>query len=98
MDDIIPPTCDLALSEMLDRALNKGVVVIGDITISIADVDLIYLGLKILLSSVETAQRLRPPRESPLPPRHTKLAPEACCGSTDTTEIGSEHALSLRSH
>jgi hypothetical protein len=54
------PRCDLALSELLDRVLNRGVVVVGDLTISIADVDLIYLGLKVLLSSVETAESLRP--------------------------------------
>jgi len=57
---------DLALKErqvtlldLLDRILEKGVVLHGDITISVADVDLIYLGLKVLLSSVETAERMR---------------------------------------
>lgn len=59
MSDIVPPNSELALSELLDRVLNKGVVVIGDVTISIANIDLIYLGLKVLLSSVETAERLR---------------------------------------
>jgi hypothetical protein len=49
----------LALSELLDRALNKGVVLWGDATISVAGVDLIYVGLKVLLASVDTAQRLR---------------------------------------
>lgn len=60
MTDILPARSDLALSELLDRALNKGVVILGDVTISIADVDLIYLGVKVLLGSVETAERLRP--------------------------------------
>lgn len=64
MTDILPARSDLALSELLDRALNKGVVVIGDVTISIADVDLIYLGVKVLLGSVETVERLRPVRDS----------------------------------
>lgn len=49
----------LALSELLDRALNKGVVLWGDATISVAGVDLVYVGLKVLLASVDTAQRLR---------------------------------------
>jgi hypothetical protein len=49
----------LALSELLDRALNKGVVVWGEATISVAGVDLIYVGLKVLLASVDTAERLR---------------------------------------
>jgi len=49
----------VTLLEILDRALTKGVVISGDIVISVADVDLVYLGLKVLLSSVETMERLR---------------------------------------
>lgn len=49
----------VTLLEVLDRVLDKGVVVSGDIVISVADVDLVYLGLKVLLSSVETMERLR---------------------------------------
>jgi len=49
----------ITLLEVLDRALDKGVVISGDIVISVADVDLVYLGLKVLLSSVETMERLR---------------------------------------
>jgi predicted TIM-barrel enzyme len=45
----------IALCEVLDRVLNKGVVVHGDVTISVADVDLVYLGLRLLLTSIETA-------------------------------------------
>ncbi len=55
----------LALSELLDRALNKGVVVWGDATISVAGVDLIYVGLKVLLASVDTAQKLRDDARAP---------------------------------
>ena len=42
MDDIITKSKDVTLLEVLDRALDKGVVVSGDIVISVADVDLIY--------------------------------------------------------
>lgn len=49
----------VTLLEVLDRVLDKGVVVSGDIVISVADVDLIYLGLKVLVSSVETMEHLR---------------------------------------
>jgi len=45
-----------AIADLLDRALNKGVVLWGDATISLAGVDLIYVGLKVLVSSFETAQ------------------------------------------
>ena len=50
---------ELALSELLDRALNKGVILWGDATISVAGVDLVYVGLKVLLASVDTAQELK---------------------------------------
>jgi len=47
----------ISLCETLDRVLNKGVVVAGEVTISVADVDLIYLGLSLVLTSVETARQ-----------------------------------------
>jgi len=52
---------DVTLVELLDRVLDKGVTVSGDVVISVADVDLIYVGLRLLLSSVETMERLRGP-------------------------------------
>lgn len=42
--------------ELLDRVLNTGVVAMGEIVISVAGVDLIYLNLNLLLTSVETAR------------------------------------------
>ncbi len=55
------PTLDdharVCLCEVLDRVLNKGVVVAGDLTISVADIDLIYLGLELVLTSVEAARQ-----------------------------------------
>ena len=48
----------VSLCEALDRVLNKGVVVVGEITISVADIDLIYLGLQVVLTSIETARGL----------------------------------------
>jgi hypothetical protein len=59
MDSATATEKDVTLLEVLDRVLNKGVVVAGDLVISVADVDLIYVGLRILLSSVETMERLR---------------------------------------
>ena len=46
----------ISLCEVLDRVLNKGVVVDGEATISVAGIDLIYLGLKLMLTSIETAR------------------------------------------
>ncbi len=54
-DDLINDDLhEVTLCEALDRILNKGAVIIGEVTISVANVDLIYLGLQIVLSSIET--------------------------------------------
>lgn len=47
-----PSICDV-----LDRVLNKGAVIDGEATISVAGIDLVYLGLKLILTSIETARR-----------------------------------------
>ncbi len=49
----------VSLCEALDRLLNKGAVVVADITVSVANIDLIYLSLQALVASVETGKRLR---------------------------------------
>jgi Gas vesicle protein len=45
---------EVALVEVLDRALGAGVVITGDITLSLADVDLVYLSLRLVVGSVPT--------------------------------------------
>jgi hypothetical protein len=47
---------EVTLLELVDRVLNRGVVISGDIMLSVADVDLVYLGLRVLLSSVATLE------------------------------------------
>lgn len=47
----------VSLCEVLDRVLNKGAVVAGEVIISVADVDLLYLGLQLVITSVETARK-----------------------------------------
>jgi hypothetical protein len=49
---------ELSLLETLDHVLNRGLVIAGEITISVADIDLIFVGLNVLLSSVETAHEV----------------------------------------
>jgi hypothetical protein len=61
-DRFMPELCALeetervSICEVLDRVLNKGVVVAGEVTISVAGVDLVYLGLNLVLTSIETAR------------------------------------------
>ena len=46
---------DVALIDLIDRLLGGGVVIAGDITLAVADVDLLYLGLRAMVASVGTA-------------------------------------------
>jgi len=47
----------MTLLELTDRLLHRGVVLTGEATISVAGVDLIYLGLNLVLSAVETIEQ-----------------------------------------
>ncbi len=49
---------ELSLLETLDHVLTRGLVIAGEITISVADVDLIFVGLNVVLTSVETAREI----------------------------------------
>lgn len=46
---------ETSLLEILDHVLNQGAIIRGNVVISLAGVDLIYLGLDVILTSVETA-------------------------------------------
>ena len=59
MDSVITESKEVTFLEILDRILDKGVVISGDLVLSLAEIDLIYVGLKVLISSVETMERLR---------------------------------------
>lgn len=51
-DPALIPGERVALVDLLDRVLAGGVIVSGDITLSIADVDLVTISLRALLASV----------------------------------------------
>jgi hypothetical protein len=58
-DNVFDESKDITILELLDRVLNKGVILTGDIVISVADIDLVYLGVKLMLSSVETMDQIK---------------------------------------
>ena len=43
----------MTLCQIIDRVLYKGAVISGDITISVADIELIYVSLQLVVSSVD---------------------------------------------
>jgi gas vesicle structural protein len=47
------------LVELVDRVLDRGVVLRGDVIISVAGIELVYLELRLLLVAMETLDRAR---------------------------------------
>jgi hypothetical protein len=102
---------EATLFDVLDTALDKGIVVHGDATISVADVDLVFLGVKLVLASVETMESWRASsrdrgqhpagaREAhprPVPDTAVGSALETCAGAADTvsSDLGSDHTSSV---
>ncbi len=60
-----PGADEMSLLELADRLLNRGVVLTGEATLSVAGVDLIYLGLNVMLTAVENLR----PRNAAAAPR-----------------------------
>jgi len=48
----------VTLVDVLDKVLEKGAVINGDMVIRVADVDLVFLGLRLILTSVSKAEEL----------------------------------------
>ncbi|MCU0490892.1 MAG: gas vesicle protein [Chloroflexaceae bacterium] len=46
------------LADILERVLDKGIVVAGDITISLVGVELLSIKLRLLVASVDKAQQM----------------------------------------
>lgn len=59
-DGAVPRGQRIALVDLLDRLLAGGVVLTGDLTLSIADVDLVKISLRVLISSVSGQNVLEP--------------------------------------
>jgi hypothetical protein len=84
MDEIFELDKDdeLSLLETLDHVLDRGLVIAGEVTIAVADVDLIYLGLNVLLGSTEAVNRVLGKRERRLELLHER--------ALDASERGEE--------
>ena len=61
--ELLDEESELSLLETLDHVLDRGLVIAGEITISVADIDLIFLGLNVFASSVETAHEVLKERQ-----------------------------------
>jgi gas vesicle structural protein len=53
MSDIAARRQEVTLIDLLDRVIDNGVILAGDVTLSVANVDLVFLGLRVMLAPVE---------------------------------------------
>jgi hypothetical protein len=53
----------LELSDLINRVLDKGAVIAGSVTVSVADIDLVQLDLTVVLTAIETARSTERRRE-----------------------------------
>jgi hypothetical protein len=49
---------EVTLLDLLDRVIDRGVILAGDVTLSVSNVDLVYLGLRVLLAPAERLPEL----------------------------------------
>ena len=54
--DVVAASRQVTLVELVDRLLGKGVVISGDITLAVADIDLVQVELRALVASVDSLQ------------------------------------------
>jgi hypothetical protein len=94
----------VTLLELLDRLIDKGVMVKGEIVLSVADIDLVYLNLGLLLASVKTIENAAPrsdpegfmARQTPSQDEEEVVAePQQVAGRKDSMPIAGPEESSL---
>jgi gas vesicle protein GvpA/GvpJ/GvpM family len=56
--EIIHSTDGTNLADILERVLDKGIVIAGDIRIRLVDVELLTISIRLLISSVDKAREI----------------------------------------
>ena len=88
MADLVSPSRTYGLVDILDRVLDKGLVVVGDVKINLANVELLTIQIRLLICSIDKAEqigmnwwrydpRLRTPEPAPPAIKHTSHADSA---------------------
>ena len=57
LPEAIGPEDQLSLAELVNRVLDRGAIITGEVVISVAGIDLLFVGLQLVLSSAETAEK-----------------------------------------
>jgi hypothetical protein len=56
--DLVSPTRSHGLVDVLDRVLDKGLVIVGDIKINLANVELLTIQIRLLICSIDKAEEI----------------------------------------
>jgi hypothetical protein len=56
--DLVSPSRTYGLVDILDRVLDKGLVVVGDIKINLANVELLTIQIRLLICSIDKAEQI----------------------------------------
>ena len=58
MPELVNPTRSHGLVDILDRVLDKGLVIAGDIKINLANVELLTIQIRLLVCSIDKAEQI----------------------------------------
>ena len=58
MSELVSPSRTYGLVDILDRVLDKGLVVVGDIKINLANVELLTIQIRLLICSIDKAEQI----------------------------------------
>jgi len=94
-DFSLDETEHISLCEAIDRVLNKGAVVFGEVMISVANVDLVYIALQVVVSSIETLHESMPGNFHNTPP--VRLGVRGVAGADVAGLVKSRHSGENRS-
>ena len=77
-----------SLADTLERVLDKGVVIVGDITVSVVDIELLKLRVRLFVSSAQTAREMGMDwwTDDPF------FSPKAVDRATETKELAAQNA------
>jgi hypothetical protein len=94
--DLVSPSRTYGLVDILDRVLDKGLVVVGDIKINLANVELLTIQVRLLICSIDKAEQIgmnwwrHDPRLSS-PETKAALNPHAAAAATESSKQESSH-------
>jgi hypothetical protein len=94
--DLVNPSRTYGLVDILDRVLDKGLVVVGDIKINLANVELLTIQIRLLICSIDKAEQIgmnwwrHDPRLATPEPNKPAITPAAAAGGA-TSKQESRH-------